>query len=51
MNLAPSRGGWVEFTLDHKGTYSFVDHSFADMGKGAAGVLAAGVAPTPGMGH
>ncbi len=51
INLAPSQGGWVEFTLERKGTYPFVDHAFADMGKGAAGVLAAGVPAKPGMGH
>jgi nitrite reductase (NO-forming) len=51
ISLAPSQGGYVEFTLDKKGTYPFVDHAFADMGKGAAGVLAAGVPATPTMGH
>ena len=24
VNLAPSQGGWVEFTLDEEGTYPFV---------------------------
>jgi nitrite reductase (NO-forming) len=37
VNLAPSQGGWVEFTLDAPGSYTFVDHSFAAMPKGAAG--------------
>jgi nitrite reductase (NO-forming) len=39
VNLAPSQGGWVEFTLDHEGAYPFVTHAFADMVKGALGVL------------
>jgi nitrite reductase (NO-forming) len=40
VNLAPSQGGWVEFTLDREGTYPFVTHSFGEMVKGAVGVLA-----------
>jgi FtsP/CotA-like multicopper oxidase with cupredoxin domain len=36
MNLAPSQGGWGEFTLAEEGSYPFVTHSFADAGKGAA---------------
>lgn len=51
VSLAPSQGGWVELTLPEKGTYPFVNHAFADMEKGAAGVLAAGVEAKPGMGH
>ena len=39
MNLAPSQGGWVEFTLDQEGNYPFVTHAFGDMVKGAAGIL------------
>jgi len=39
MNLAPSQGGWAEFTLDEEGGYPFVTHAFADAGKGAIGVL------------
>lgn len=39
VNLAPSQGGWVEFTLDREGAYPFVTHAFADMVKGALGVL------------
>jgi nitrite reductase (NO-forming) len=45
VNLAPSQGGWVEFTLDHEGTYPFVTHAFGDMVKGAAGALATEHAP------
>jgi nitrite reductase (NO-forming) len=41
INLAPSQGGWVEFTLDRPGTYTFLSHSFATMMKGAAGAFQA----------
>jgi nitrite reductase (NO-forming) len=52
MNLAPSQGGWAEFTLDAEGTFPFVTHAFGDMVKGAAGVLATENAPAPaGGGH
>jgi nitrite reductase (NO-forming) len=47
MSLAPSQGGWAEFTLDHEGTYPFVTHAFGDMVKGAVGVLATENAPAP----
>jgi FtsP/CotA-like multicopper oxidase with cupredoxin domain len=39
ISLAPSQGGWVEFTLDQEGNYPFVTHAFGDMVKGAAGIL------------
>jgi len=39
VSLAPSQGGWVEFTLDHEGNYPFVTHAFGDMVKGTAGIL------------
>ena len=45
INLAPSQGGWVEFTLAEEGTYPFVTHAFGDMVKGALGVLATPNAP------
>ncbi len=45
VNLAPSQGGWVEFTLDEEGTFPFVTHAFGDMVKGALGVLATPDAP------
>ena len=45
VNLAPSQGGWVEFTLDEEGNYPFVTHGFGDMVKGAVGVLATENAP------
>jgi nitrite reductase (NO-forming) len=47
INLAPSQGGWVDFTLDQVGNYPFVTHSFGDMTKGAAGVLHTEGAPLP----
>jgi hypothetical protein len=51
VNLAPSQGGWVEFTLDEEGTYPFVTHAFGDMVKGAVGVLATEQAHGAGMHH
>jgi nitrite reductase (NO-forming) len=51
MNLAPSQGGWAEFTLDEEGGYPFVTHAFADAGKGAIGVLQTPHAPKAGAGH
>jgi nitrite reductase (NO-forming) len=45
VNLAPSQGGWVEFTLDEEGAYPFVTHAFGDMVKGSIGVLATEHAP------
>ena len=50
VNLAPSQGGWVEFTLDEEGTYPFVNHSFGNMVKGSLGVLAT-ENPPKGAGH
>jgi nitrite reductase (NO-forming) len=51
INLAPSQGGWVEFTLDEEGSYPFVTHAFGDMVKGAVGVLATKNAPKAAMKH
>ncbi len=52
INLAPSQGGYVEFTLDEEGAYPFVDHSFADAARGAIGVLRTSHAPrVAGGGH
>lgn len=45
MNLAPSQGGWAEFTLDQEGNFPFVTHAFGDMVKGAAGILQTANAP------
>jgi uncharacterized cupredoxin-like copper-binding protein len=50
VNLAPSQGGYVEFTLDEEGTYPFVTHAFGDTIKGATGVLKTTNAPD-GAGH
>jgi nitrite reductase (NO-forming) len=51
INLAPSQGGWVEFTLDEEGSYPFVTHAFGDMVKGSVGVLATAHAPGMAMKH
>ena len=51
VDLAPSQGGWVEFTLAEEGTYPFVTHAFGDMVRGAMGVLATPNAPKAGGGH
>ncbi len=50
INLAPSQGGYVEFTLDEEGTYPFVTHAFGDAVKGGIGVLKTENAPQGG-GH
>lgn len=47
VNLAPSQGGWVDFSLDEEGNYPFVTHAFGDMAKGAAGILHTSGAPLP----
>ena len=39
VNLGPSQGGYVEFSLRHSGAYPFVTHSFADMMRGAMGAF------------
>ena len=51
VNLAPSQGGWVEFTLDDEGNFPFVTHAFGDMVKGAQGVLQTENSAAKGMGH
>jgi nitrite reductase (NO-forming) len=51
VDLAPSQGGWVEFTLDEEGGYPFVTHAFGDMVKGSLGVLKTPNAPEAGGGH
>ena len=50
IDLAPSRGGWVEFTLDEEGSFPFVTHALGDAVKGAIGVLKTPNAPAGG-GH
>jgi uncharacterized cupredoxin-like copper-binding protein len=47
ISLAPSQGGWVQFSLDEQGNYPFVTHDFGDMTKGAAGMLHTPGAPSP----
>ena len=52
VNLAPSQGGYVEFTLDKEGTYPFVTHAFGDMVRGALGAFQTTGAPKrAGGGH
>ena len=51
INLAPSQGGWVEFTLDEEGGYPFVNHAFGDMVKGSLGILKTPNAPEGAGGH
>jgi nitrite reductase (NO-forming) len=51
VDLAPSQGGWVEFTLEEDGSYPFVTHAFGDMVKGALGVISTTNAPMVGRGH
>jgi uncharacterized cupredoxin-like copper-binding protein len=51
VNLAPSQGGYVEFTLDEEGTYPFVTHAFGDAVKGAIGVIQTENAPKAAGGH
>ena len=52
VNLAPSQGGIVEFTLAQEGAYPFVTHAFADTVKGAIGVFETEHAPAaPEMDH
>lgn len=50
VNLAPSQGGYVEFTLAEEGAYPFVNHSFGNMVKGSLGILKTENAPA-GAGH
>jgi uncharacterized cupredoxin-like copper-binding protein len=47
ISLAPSQGGWVQFSLEEQGNYPFVTHAFGDMTKGAAGILHTTGAPPP----
>jgi uncharacterized cupredoxin-like copper-binding protein len=51
MNLAPSQGGWAEFTLDEEGSFPFVTHAFGDAVKGAIGVVQTKNAPKAAGGH
>jgi nitrite reductase (NO-forming) len=42
LDLQPAQGGFVEFTLDEEGLYPIVTHKFANVPKGALGLLQAG---------
>jgi nitrite reductase (NO-forming) len=39
LNLSPSQGAVVEFTVEEEGTYPFVSHDFHDASKGALGLF------------
>ncbi|MGD9696186.1 MAG: multicopper oxidase domain-containing protein [Thermoleophilia bacterium] len=39
LNLAPSQGAVVEFTVEEDGSYPFVSHDFHDSAKGAFGLF------------
>ena len=39
MTLAPSTGGYADFTLRGEGAFPFVDHNFASMSRGAMGAM------------
>lgn len=51
LDLQPSQGGFVEFTLDEAGLYPIVTHKFANVGKGALGLFQAGDVEATGGGH
>ncbi len=51
LDLQPAQGGFVEFTLDEDGLYPIVTHKFANVGKGALGILQAGAATGAAGGH
>jgi nitrite reductase (NO-forming) len=51
INLAPSQGGYVEFSPEEEGSYPFVNHSFGNMVKGSVGVLTTENAPDVAMEH
>jgi nitrite reductase (NO-forming) len=45
LDLSVTQGGFVEFTVERAGTYTFVNHIMKDLSRGAAGLLVAGDAP------
>jgi nitrite reductase (NO-forming) len=51
LDLQPSQGGFVEFTMDEAGLYPIVTHKFANVGKGALGLFQAGEVAAEGGGH
>ncbi|MFJ3302109.1 multicopper oxidase domain-containing protein [Streptomyces sp. NPDC086549] len=50
LDLQPTQGGFVEFTLDDPGAYTFVNHKMRDLSRGGAGQFIVGNPPTTG-GH
>ncbi|WP_196468426.1 multicopper oxidase domain-containing protein [Planomonospora sp. ID91781] len=44
LDLAPSQGGFVEFTFAEPGEYPVVSHRFADAARGATGLFKVGAA-------
>ncbi|MEU8250446.1 multicopper oxidase domain-containing protein [Nonomuraea sp. NPDC048916] len=42
LDLQPTQGGFVEFTLPDAGTYPFITHKMMNMAKGALGVFQVG---------
>ena len=51
LDLQPSQGGFVEFTLDEAGLYPIVTHKFANVGKGALGLFQGGEVTATGARH
>jgi nitrite reductase (NO-forming) len=51
LDLQPSQGGFVEFSLHDPGLYAMVTHKFSNVGKGALGVFQAGDVAANGTGH
>ena len=51
LDLQPSQGGFVEFSLDEAGLYPIVTHKFANVGKGALGLFQAGDVEATSGGH
>ena len=51
LDLQPSQGGFVEFTLDEAGLYPIVTHKFANVGKGALGLVQGGDVAASGGRH
>ena len=51
VSLAPSQGGYVEFTVTQEGSYPFVTHAFSDAELGADGALRTTHAVGPVMAH
>lgn len=42
LDLQPAQGGFVEFTLEKRGSYPFLTHKLSNAGKGALGYFQAG---------